>query len=83
MAVGGYTAFMTTNPTINCILIIRSQAEYSPASQMMCVRYILEIPATGQRRGFTDMEALLKALRIELVETHRQIIPAEQQEGKL
>lgn len=73
----GYTAFMTTNPTINCTFIIRSQAEYSPASQTLSVRLMLEMPATGQHRGFVDLEALLTALRIELVETHRQIIPSE------
>ncbi len=73
---------MTINPVNNCTLIIRSQAEYSPASQTMSVRLILEMPATGQHRGFVNVEDLLKALRIELVETHRQIIPSEQQEGK-
>jgi len=73
---------MTTNPVSNCILIIRSQAEYSPASQTLSVRFMLEMPATGQHCGFVDVEALISALRIELVETHRQIIPSEQQEGK-
>ena len=73
---------MTHNPVNHCVLIIRSQAEYSVISQTLRVHYILEAPATGQHRGFADMEALLSALRDEMMETHHQIIPSEQQEGK-
>lgn len=50
---------MATNSVINSTLIVRSQAEYSPATQTLSVRFILEMPATGQHRGFADVEALL------------------------
>lgn len=73
---------MRINPVSNCILIIRSQAEYSPATETLSVRFVLEVPAKGQHYGFVDVEALLKALKIELVETHQQIIPADHKESK-
>ena len=73
---------MNINPVINCTLIIRSQAEYSLASQTLNVRYILEMPATGQHHGFVEVEALISALRVELVAVNSQIIPPERKEGK-
>lgn len=81
-ALVGYTAFMNINPVINSTLIIRSQAEYSLASQTVSVRYILEVPATGQHRGFIDLEELISALRGELITVNSGIIPPEQGEGK-
>jgi hypothetical protein len=73
---------MSINPTINCTFIIRGQAEYSPAAQILSVRFILEMPATGQHRGFVDVEDLISALRIELAGTYGLIIPPEPEEGK-
>lgn len=55
-----------TNQVTNCTLIIRSQAEYSPAANALSVRFMLELPATGQHRGFIDVEDLVTAMRIEL-----------------
>lgn len=57
-----------TNPVTNCTLIIRSQAEYSPTASRLNVRFMLEMPTTGQHRGFVDVEDLVTALRIELEE---------------
>ena len=65
---------MTDNSVINRTHIIRSQAEYSAASQTTSYRCILETPATGQRQGFADVESLLSALRAEFIEMHNQII---------
>lgn len=67
-AVDGYCTPMRSNPVSNCTLIIHSQAEYSLGSQTLSVRFMLEIPSTGQHRGFADMEHLVTALRIELGE---------------
>jgi len=66
-------ANMKSNSVHYCNLIIRSQLEYSAADQAVIVRCILELPSTGQRRGFTDVEALLDALRVELTEMQNQI----------
>ena len=73
---------MNVNPVINCTLIIRSQVEYSTATQTAVLRCILEVPATGQRRGFTDEESLLAVLRLELTEMRNQLIPPGEEEGK-
>jgi hypothetical protein len=81
-ALGGYATTMNINPVANCILIIRSQAEYSAATQTVVLRCLLEKTATGQRRGFTDVDALLTALRAELMEIQNQIIPPDQQNPK-
>jgi len=67
---------MNSNPVINCTLIIRSQAEYSVTTQTVVLRCLLEESATGQRRGFTDVEALLTALRAELLDLQTRIIPS-------
>lgn len=69
----GYAAAMKANSVINSTHIIRSQAEYSAAAQAVILRCILETPATGQRRGFTDMDTLLDALRTDLAELQDQI----------
>lgn len=71
---------MKVNPVLNYTLIIRSQVEYSAATQRAVLRCILETPATGQRRGFSDAEALLTALRAELLELQNQIRPPPQAE---
>lgn len=70
---------MNANPVIYCTLIIRSQSEYSVSTQTVITRCIVETPATGQRRGFTDIEALLAALRVELLEMQNKIIPSDQE----
>ena len=66
---------MNSNPVAHRTLIIRSQAEYSAVTQSIIFRCILETPAIGQRQGFTDLEALLTALRAELMEFQSQVIP--------
>lgn len=62
--------------------IIRSQIEYSPASRATALRCILEISATGERRGFTDIEALLACLRGELTTAQNQAQPSEEEESE-
>jgi hypothetical protein len=76
-ALGGYAAFMKSKPVVNCTFIIRSQVEYSAATQAVVLRCMLEKSATGQRRGFTEVEALLAALRAELMELQSQILPQD------
>lgn len=78
MAHARYITRMKANPVVNCTLIIRSQAEYSATTQAVILRCILEMPATGQRSGFTDLEALLHALRAELVAIQNLIMPPAQ-----
>ncbi len=73
---------MKINPVVNCTLIIRSQVEYSAATQTVVLRCLLEKTATGQRHGFTDVDTLLTALRAELMEMQNQIIPPDQQKLK-
>lgn len=73
---------MKVDQVRNCTLIIRSQVEYSAATQRAVLRCILETPATGQRRGFSDMEALLTALRAELLTLQNQLMPAEEEEAE-
>jgi len=70
---------MKVNPITYCNLIIHSQIEYSAAAQAVIVRCILEMPATGQRHGFTDVDALLVTLRAELLKIQNQMIPSEQE----
>ncbi|MFN8494713.1 MAG: hypothetical protein U0350_44335 [Caldilineaceae bacterium] len=72
---------MKANPVIYNALIIRSQVEYSTMESVI-LRCVLETPATGQRCGFTDLDALLVALRAELMEFQNQIIPLDQQNLK-
>lgn len=69
---------MKVSPVLNYTLIIRSQVEYSAATQRAVLRCILETPATGQRRGFSDVEALLTALRAELIELQKLMTPPVQ-----
>jgi hypothetical protein len=73
---------MNVNPVVNCTLIIRSQVEYSATTQTAVLRCVLEKSATGQRRGFTEVDALLTALRAELMELQAEIIPSDQQKLK-
>lgn len=65
---------MNTNLVANCTLIIRSQVEYSATTQTVVMRCLLETAATGQRRGFTNVDDLLIALRAELMELQSQIL---------
>ena len=75
-------AHMKANSVVYCNLIIRSQLEYSAATQAVIVRCMLEMPSTGQRQGFTDVEALLDALRVELTAMQNQIIsPGQKKEA--
>lgn len=78
-----YSVSMKVNPVINSMFILRSQAEYSTTAEMVVLRYILERPATGQRCGFTDIDALLAALRSELLAVKKQIISPAQEKGNL
>ena len=57
--------------------IIRSQVEYSGVTQTVILRCLLEKAATGQRRGFADVDALLIALRAELMDLQSQILPPD------
>lgn len=68
---------MKNMPVVNYTLIIRSQSEYSAATQTVVLRCMLEKAGTGQRRGFTDIDALLNALRMELMELQTQIIAVD------
>lgn len=79
MAYSDYSTPMKANPIIYCNLIIHSQIEYSMTEQAVILRAVLEMPTIGQRQGFTDMEALLAAIRAELTEIQGQIIPSEQE----
>ena len=65
---------MNVNLISNCTHIIRSQAEYSASTEEVVLRCILEIPATGERRGFASMEALIEALQDELTDMQEQIV---------
>ncbi|CAN5817453.1 hypothetical protein BH10CHL1_BH10CHL1_26970 [soil metagenome] len=77
-----YTQRMNPNPIIHCTFIIRGQIEYSLATQTVSLRCLLEMPITGQRRGFTDMKVLLAALQAELMALQKQIIPLDQEKGE-
>ncbi|MBP7962929.1 MAG: hypothetical protein KBG20_07160 [Caldilineaceae bacterium] len=68
---------MKVNSVVNCTHILRTQAEYDGISQAVVLRCILEMPATGERRGFTDIESLLTALRSELMEVHNHTLPLD------
>jgi len=65
---------MNANPVARCNHIIYSQIEYNTTTQVVVVRCILESLTTGQRHGFTDVDALLEALRKELMEMQTQIV---------
>lgn len=75
VAMAEYNRLMKANPVINSTLIIRRQVEYSTVTQTVSLRCMLETPATNQRRGFTDIAALLAALQAELTGLQNQIIP--------
>jgi hypothetical protein len=79
MAAFGYCNGMKSHSVANCTLIIRSQVEYSTATQTVVLRCILEKSVSDQRRGFTDVDALLAAVRAELAELQSQIIPSDAQ----
>lgn len=74
---------MNSNPVAHRTLIIRCQAEYSAVTQAVIFRCILETPSTGQRQGFTDLDALLTALWTELTEFQKGIIPPAAEKGQV
>lgn len=74
---------MESNPVTFSTLIIRNQVEYSALAQAAILRCTLEIPATGQRWGFTDVDDLLAALRAELLTVQHQMIPSDQQKEEI
>lgn len=77
-----YHVSMNSNRVVNCMFVLRSEAEYSVATQRVILRCVLEVPATGQRQGYTEVEALLTALRTELLTIQAQMIPPNQATGK-
>jgi len=81
-AFDGYATGMKVNPVTNCTLIIRSQAEYSAATETVILRCILESPVTGQRQGFTDLATLITAIQAELIAMQNHILPPGQGNGK-
>ncbi|MCX6049018.1 MAG: hypothetical protein NT075_28285, partial [Chloroflexi bacterium] len=73
-----YTAGMNPNPVKYGTLIIRSQVEYSVRTQETIWRYMMTMPATGQQRGFTDLDTLLAAVCTELLALQHQVTPPDQ-----
>ena len=65
---------MNVNLLGTCTHLIRSQVEFSESTQTMILRCILEVPATGERRGFVSMDALMETLRDELTDMQNQIV---------
>ena len=53
-------------PFCTRVYIIRCWQEHTTPDHEIVRRYALDIPATGQRRGFTSTEALLDTLSTEL-----------------
>jgi hypothetical protein len=84
-ALAGYAAPMPVptklNPVGNYSLVIRVQAEYSPATQMVTLRCMLETPATGEHRGFTDLDALLAAIEASVLALQDELRRAEPERG--
>lgn len=65
---------MYVNLVSNCTHIIRNQVEYNEGTQEMTLHSILEIPATGERLGFTTIDALMDALHTEFTNMQTQIV---------
>lgn len=82
VAFAKYAKGMKANSILYRNLIIRSQVEYHAATQAVIFRCILETPSLGRHQGFTDVEALLTALRAELMELQSRIIPPDPQNPK-
>lgn len=55
--------------------VIRCWAEQSSQATLSVYRFTLEIPATGQRFGFTNSEELIRALKLALSEIQTQECP--------
>ena len=53
-------------PLFTYVYVVRCWQEHTPPGHEIVMRYALDIPATGQRRGFTSIEALLDTLSLEL-----------------
>ena len=81
-ALARYPIPMKPNPLIYCNFIIHSQIEYSVTEQSVVMRCTLEMPATGRRSGFTDVEDLLSALRAEFLERQDEIVAKKLEKGK-
>ncbi|MBX3051113.1 MAG: hypothetical protein KF753_06555 [Caldilineaceae bacterium] len=71
---------MSVNSVINRTYIVRSQAEYSAATDTVILRCTLETPSTGERRGFADIQALIEALQAELADIQMHIVSPEEEE---
>jgi len=72
---------MHINPVSNTTFIIRCQAEYSAVTRTVIVRCILETPATGQHRSFSDMYTLLAAIQADLIALQNELRPPGQEHG--
>jgi hypothetical protein len=46
------------------------------------IRYVLEIPSSGEHRSFAEVEDLINALRIELTKINTPIVAPDQKEEK-
>lgn len=57
------------------IYVIRCWAEPGSQTNTSACRFSLEIPATGQRFGFTNFEELINALKLALSQIQTQEIP--------
>jgi len=53
-------------PFYTRVYVIRCWQEHTTPDHERVIRYALDIPATGQRRGFTSTAALLDTLATEL-----------------
>lgn len=73
---------MKLNSVRNCTFLIRAQVEYCTVTGKVSLRCMLEIPAVGQRRGFTDAETLLASLRSELSKLQEQVEASDLGTGK-
>ena len=56
-------------PLFTRVYIVRCWQEHTRRDDEIVVRYALDIPATGQRCGYTSAEALLDTLSMELTGT--------------
>lgn len=74
---------MHSSPIGNCVLIVRCQAAYSPASRSVAVHCILETPGSaGQQRSFSDVYALLAAIQTDLLKLQSNLALAGQDNGQ-
>ena len=57
-------------PFCTRVYVVRCWQEHTTPDHEVVMRYALDIPTTGQRRGFTSTEALLDTLSTELTSAH-------------